>query len=483
MHHLQEWVHIQPGRQLIVTPNNDIHIQDLLTQNLHIGYHFRLPALEAPILYHFFQYIHSEPIFNDSKTYSLKAFKTKLIDLFDQFHTRSKVTLSQAMVFQQSKKLIQEYYFPHGILFKEHYNQLKNWLKINALSVYHQPHNVMISDMNTAQPEQYDHCYVLHPSNMPNRFIHSIMHHPNISFSGVQPLEFNHHFESIDYQASIEYHVTQTHTPKIKKEIRYHSITSLKHHNLCPIIHLCQHHLKIRKEHTHSIMLDRGIIIHNVLEALWQQLEKQSQLILLSSKQRSNMIDHLLETMISSYIKKSEWEYAHWSDEKCFIQSLIERWLDFEATRSKFEVKYLEKKVDYQIGDQIITGRVDRIDYVYEHDSHLLIDYKLQNTPTIKELINGYPDPQLAIYALASPVPLYGMAYGLIKDARFKGVAFSDNHEQLSVIQKPDWHESIQISLSKINQPPTGKPYHKNQCTHCDWRSICRYQETICEYT
>ena len=424
MHHLQEWVHIQPGRQLIVTPNNDIHIQDLLTQNLHIGYHFRLPALEAPILYHFFQYIHSEPIFNDSKTYSLREFKTKLIDLFDQFHTRSKVTLSQAMVFQQSKKLIQEYYFPHGVLFKEHYNQLKNWLKINTLSVYHQPHNVMISDMNTAQPEQYDHCYVLHPSKMPNRFIHSIMHHPNISFSGVQPLEFNNHFESIDYQASIEYHVTQTHTPKIKKEIRHHSITSLKHHNLCPIIHLCQHHLKIRKEHTHSIMLDRGIIIHNVLEALWQQLEKQSQLILLSSKQRSNMIDHLLD-----------------------------------------------------------TPEVDRIDYVYEHDSHLLIDYKLQNTPTIKELINGYPDPQLAIYALASPVPLYGMAYGLIRDARFKGIAFSDNHEQLSVIQKPDWHESIQISLSKINQPPTGKPYHKNQCTHCDWRSICRYQETICEDT
>lgn len=483
IHHLHEWIHTQPGKQLIITPTNDIHIQDLIIQNTDIGFHFRIPALEAPILNQFLNYIQSIPELNNAKTYSQNEFIELFQHHFAQFEDRSKATLNQLILSRQTKILINEYYHPHSLTFKDHFNHLRSWLQVNALSIYHPPQKVMISDFKTAQPDQYDHCYVIHPEKMPSQFINHIIQHPDISFSGVNCSEFHNHFKSTDQASSIEYHQTPTHTVKPKKAIHHHSITSLKHHNLCPMIHLCQHQLKIRKENTHSLMLDRGIIIHNALEQLWQQLEKQEHLIHLSIKQRSNMIDHILEEMISSYNKTCEWEYAHWSDEKHFIKSLIERWLDFETTRSKFKVMHLEKKVEYHIGDQIISGRVDRIDYVFEQDSHLLIDYKLNNTPTIKELMSGLPDPQLAIYALASPVPLYGLAYGLIKDARFKGIAYTENNEHLGVIQKPDWHEAIKTTLSNINKPPDGKPYYKNQCAHCDWRSICRYQEKICEDT
>jgi probable DNA repair protein len=244
--------------------------------------------------------------------------------------------------------------------------------------------------------------------------------------------------------------------------------------------------------------LERGIVVHSVMEIFWGQVKTQDALREMSLAEREAVLDAAIGEGLGkiAQLSASDWDDAYVTMQRERLRRLLRPWLAHELARPAFSVKQREEKAsDVQIGPLHLNLRIDRVDET--EGGELVIDYKTGRAATTDWLSERPDAPQLPLYAVMSDAArLGGVAFARLrvgKEMGWKGFVAGDG-----VLLKPDklktesfaaqvdeWREVLtklaeQFAAGEASVRP--KSYPKT-CTHCGQRLLCRVVGAALEET
>ncbi|MDM3870159.1 PD-(D/E)XK nuclease family protein [Porticoccus sp. W117] len=219
---------------------------------------------------------------------------------------------------------------------------------------------------------------------------------------------------------------------------------------------------------------ERGIILHDLLDSIWQQLQSQSALLAMESEQLDELIQHHCRPILRRWQqRKPELGQRYFELEQERLTKLLHKWLDMEKQRPDFTVVAREAEIEQTFADLPLTLRIDRIDRS-DNDETLLIDYKTGNA-TINGWLGERPsEPQLPLYALLQDEAPSAISFGIINADKQAMVGLTDNPELIPNYKPPrqplpeswqelleQWHDSLtQLATSYRNGEAEVTPYH-----------------------
>jgi ATP-dependent helicase/nuclease subunit B len=191
--------------------------------------------------------------------------------------------------------------------------------------------------------------------------------------------------------------------------------------------------------------LDRGSVVHKILENLWAELKTRDLLIEARAENRlHDLVERHVAVALQRYrgrAPKHSWTQAYLDTEQARIVSLIEEWLDYEALRAPFTVEASEEKLAATVGDLKLKVRVDRIDTV--DGGRVIIDYKTGLLSGISWDGPRPDEPQLPLYA----------GFGQIEN--LKGVLLARVREgMVKFIGRVEDAQIVKRGEDKLTRPP-----------------------------
>ena len=174
----------------------------------------------------------------------------------------------------------------------------------------------------------------------------------------------------------------------------------------CPLIAFARHRLGAKSSPAASTGLsaiDRGNIIHAVLEQVWMQLKTSSQLRALEDQTLQQLCKKAIDTALKPYKQKliQQLPEAFFILEAERLLQLALAWLELDLERPDFEVVGCEAKINIVFEGLPLELRLDRLDKLSGGEL-LLIDYKT-GKPQLSQWQGDRPaEPQLPLYALSA---------------------------------------------------------------------------------
>jgi DNA helicase II / ATP-dependent DNA helicase PcrA len=269
---------------------------------------------------------------------------------------------------------------------------------------------------------------------------------------------------------------------KIQKTLPpYFSYSQIAAFENCPLQYKFAHILKIPRKG--SAVFSFGKTIHNTLYQFVQlkfEEENKDQKNLFYNKEEAKKMDKKeeLKNIFELYNKNwiDDW-YENESQKKEFFKKgkeILKIFLN-DFINNKAKIALLEKKLglelefNLKIGDNIIKGKIDRIDRLSNGNLEI-IDYK---TGKGKEKLKKEDKKQLLIYQLAieqifnqSPEKL---SYYYLNDGKKLSFASDDNEK-----------ESFKIELLKKIEEIKNSDFQATpgwQCKNCDFKDICEHKK------
>lgn len=246
----------------------------------------------------------------------------------------------------------------------------------------------------------------------------------------------------------------------------------LKAQAICPAWAFYQYRLYARelKEPVDGLdAMDRGTLVHNVLELFWRDQDSQS--LHVSPEIIKRKLEEIAEEVLSEFNAKHDDVFSETFKqlEKERLVKLVLMWLEtYEKDREDFEVMACEEERTLQIEGVSIKLVVDRIDRL-EDGRILIMDYKTGNAVDFKnwgqEIIT---EPQLPIYAAFAHEgeEVVGVCFARVKwdNAGFSGIlaepelikgpqVFNEIRRGVEIfdaVQFPDWDSVITFWRNKI---------------------------------
>jgi len=250
--------------------------------------------------------------------------------------------------------------------------------------------------------------------------------------------------------------------------------------------------------------LDRGNLIHHILEQCWLHIfdKQQSKLIELQSQdQILESIRPVIQLTLEEYQKQQHepLSAAILAIEKRRLERLLLEWFKVEASRPTFVVRQVEQSIKADIDGHILSVQLDRVDEISDQ-SLAIIDYKTGDV-RVGDWFSERPEqPQLPMYSvvLAGQNKSIGaLLYGKVKhsECTFAGIAedkslvsgvksdFTEdksNSEHLAFKQQVDNWKKILFKL--MADYSSGKsavtPKNEKACQYCDLHGLCRIGES-----
>lgn len=237
--------------------------------------------------------------------------------------------------------------------------------------------------------------------------------------------------------------------------------------------------------------LDRGILIHEVLERVWAELRSHQGLMSVQDNALKTTVRNAVQGSIADMAsKKRALRQSRFAAIEQFrLERIVTEWLELEKQRQPFTVLRQEEERQVTIGGIDLTIRADRVDRL-DDGTFVVIDYKSgEHSPS--EWDGDRPeDPQLPLYATASEAALSGVFFGILKvgKSRFTGLAISETvvpkvKPRLSDIPFPErvdaWRGILQ-RLATDFRDGNAKVDPKNPqktCKYCSLPGLCRIGE------
>ncbi len=170
----------------------------------------------------------------------------------------------------------------------------------------------------------------------------------------------------------------------------------------------------------------RGNLLHGALAALWRELETHERLCALSDPELARLIGRSVRGAVEPEARRRPQTFtARFSAlEQERLRRLLHDWLALEKARAPFRVVACEHRLSVTLGGLGVEARLDRLDETAD-GQRVLIDYKTGPADP-KSWFGERPDePQLPIYALASPEPVAAVLFARLKpgETGFRGLA------------------------------------------------------------
>jgi len=241
---------------------------------------------------------------------------------------------------------------------------------------------------------------------------------------------------------------------------------------ICPAWAFYQYRLHARelKEPVDGLdAMDRGTLVHHVLELFWR--DQNSQSLNASPEVIQANLDAIAEQVIIEFNEKHDGVFSEnfVRLEKERLVKLVMMWLEtYEKDRASFEVVACEEERTLEIEGVSIKLVVDRIDQL-DDGRQLIMDYKTGNAVDFKnwgqEIIT---EPQLPIYAAFAleGQEVAGVCFAKVRwdNAGFSGILaesdlikgpqrFNEKRRGVEIFneeQFPDWDSVITFWRNKI---------------------------------
>lgn len=237
----------------------------------------------------------------------------------------------------------------------------------------------------------------------------------------------------------------------------------------------------------------RGSLVHQCLEAVWQELSDQQHLLALSNDARKHLIEDVVASVFQRQLGyKDDLQDAWIRIEHTRICGLLSDWLEVEAQRSPFSVLETEARQSVQVGALQLQVSVDRIDQL-EPDGLLVVDYKTGDCRPQDWFGERPKDPQLPLYGCFTREGVRGLAFGRLKTGKMGWVGVADPSLSLSELKaldrlpeglaEADWPAQQQSWRTHLERLADGfvhgdarvDPLPK-ACDYCDLDTLCRVQ-------
>lgn len=274
----------------------------------------------------------------------------------------------------------------------------------------------------------------------------------------------------------------------------------LKDQALCQFRAFARHRLGARGLATSSLGLDgldRGSLVHRILELFWLEVGSWRQLTALDADGMSTLIlscsDQALDELAEA--RRVPLLTSQRLLERQRLLELLLEWLEVEAQRPPFSVETLEAWHRENFGPLTLQTRIDRIDRL-DDGSQVIIDYKT-GLATVADWLGDRPvEPQLPLYTLGRHgSDLAAVAFAKVRrgdctfvglgreDALVPGVAGASGHRQLEGTDIATWDDLLQCwrsTLQKLGRDFSSgmasvDPVNARQaCERCDLQPLCR---------
>ena len=189
---------------------------------------------------------------------------------------------------------------------------------------------------------------------------------------------------------------------------------TLKMQAACPFQAFAAKRLGARELRSSAHGLDaaqRGTLLHNVLQTLWNDPRMKSSAglhALVAGNALTACITEHVDKWLGRYAKDaSAWDDAYLQLERQRLCALIDSWLMLELDRPPFEVENTEQKKTVNINGLRLNIRLDRVDKLIGEEGNagrILMDYKTGEVQASRWLGPRIEEPQLPLYAIAGDV-------------------------------------------------------------------------------
>jgi len=249
--------------------------------------------------------------------------------------------------------------------------------------------------------------------------------------------------------------------------------------------------------------LDRGNLVHRILEQCWLVLfDKQQTNLqeLLYANQLQEAIEPLIKEALGNLQQQRHTPLteAVINLEHKRLRKLLLQWFEMEVSRPHFTVKTLEQTVNAPIAGNYIRVQLDRVDEL-EDGSLAIIDYKTGKVER-KNWFGDRPDePQIPLYAMVlsdQQQTIGALLYGQVKTSENRFIGVADSRSLVSGVYKDFNKESLNTESSTLSEQITRwredlqslmqeylagesavTPKDEHVCRYCDLHGLCRIGE------
>jgi len=273
-------------------------------------------------------------------------------------------------------------------------------------------------------------------------------------------------------------------------------VNIFKYQASCPFRAFAELRLHSRKLETPTIglrNLDRGNIIHKVLELIWKKIISSENLLKLSQEELEFIIKESALIALQKY-SSSDNSSRYFELELKRIEKLIYSWMQLEMQRSPFKVIHHEYEQEINFVNVNFKIRVDRIDEMPD-GKRVLIDYKTGKNISIAGWFKDrLEEPQLPFYSLfdnkitavafaqihPSKIELKGISqetFGVKSVKTLAEIAYSQTQHWDTHIAT--WNQNLQkLGKDFLQGRAEVDPVNSEQtCRLCHLQSFCRIQE------
>ncbi|MGB5708081.1 MAG: PD-(D/E)XK nuclease family protein [Arenicellales bacterium] len=246
--------------------------------------------------------------------------------------------------------------------------------------------------------------------------------------------------------------------------------------------------------------LERGSLVHKVLEMTWQSLGTSSELHSISLDQLEELISQCSMRALRRFQPGSGCGDQYFLSVKRWLVATLLEWFSIERYRNQpFEILSVEQKSQLNLAGLPLCFKIDRIDRL-DDGSLILIDYKTGSRNSVNNWTSERPQaPQLPLYALSQESPIEAVTWAQVRLGQCQFIGLSNRHEfgvegageigvkkleQHKVIAEhfSDWNGLLSfwnqalgsIATEFINGDARRDPANLGVCTHCPTPVICR---------
>jgi probable DNA repair protein len=238
--------------------------------------------------------------------------------------------------------------------------------------------------------------------------------------------------------------------------------------------------------------MERGSLVHHVMESFWTSIDSQQALRALNPAEREAILIRSIAAALARLKAQPEtpWEEAYLGIQHRRLETLLAPWLETELQRSPFTVLPPEERQVFQLGPLTLDLRIDRIDLTPA--GHLILDYKTGEASPASWRGARPDEPQLPLYAVLSDQlgrQLAGVAFAVLRPGTGMGLKGYAEEPALLAAAKPTPMEAVtlaeQVALWRETVTALAHAYaagdtrvspkmYPKTCERCHQRILCR---------
>lgn len=265
----------------------------------------------------------------------------------------------------------------------------------------------------------------------------------------------------------------------------------------CPYRATLVHRLKIAADKAHKPMLsalEKGVIIHHVLEQVWRKLQCSENLLQSSDEMLIPWLEREIKSALKLHVALITLIPKLLIDvESRRLLEVILAWLKYEKMREEpFEILSLEKSIQLDIAGVSIKLRVDRIDRLASNHT-VVIDYKTSKSYRISDLLTTpITEPQLPLYAIYEDAD--ALAVAMVNGAKigFQSISSienwisatdpkaypdkktAENMPQSYQALKQHWQQCLTQQMTTFIEGESLVTPSAKSCQYCEFSIVCR---------